>query len=74
MTDGRAMTGKTRMPVRNATSSTAERFVGSTMASVSAPAERPIGTTSCLSAMAAGTRRRISGGMPPSGKTTKGMR
>src|SRR2546430_2772162 len=42
-TDGRQITGNTRMPVRNATSSTAERMVGSTIARVRAPADRPIG-------------------------------
>jgi len=74
ITEGRATTGKTRIPVRKPTSSTAERLVGSTIASVSAPAVRPIGTTSCFCAMAGGTSLRISGGMPPSGNTTNGMR
>src|SRR6267143_133596 len=46
--DGRQITGNTRMPVRKATSSTAERLVGSTIARVRAPADRPIGNTSCL--------------------------
>ena len=71
--DGRQITGNTRMPVRNATSSTADRFVGSTIASVSAPAERPIGSTSCLRAMAAGTILRISAGID-SGNFTDGIR
>src|SRR5437870_5606345 len=37
--DGTQSTGNTRMPVRKATSSTADRLVGSTIASVSAPAD-----------------------------------
>ncbi len=71
--DGTQSTGNTRMPVRKATSSTAERLVGSTIASVSAPAERPMGSTSCLRAMAPGTRRRISAGTD-SGNFTEGIR
>ena len=70
--DGDAIVGTTLRPVMNATSSSAERFVGSATATVTEPIVRPIGTTLYFRAIRAGISLMVSGAIL-SGNVTSGM-
>ena len=72
MIDGGAMVGTTLRPVMKATSSSADRLVGSPTASVTEPSVRPIGTTPYLRAIRLGITAMVSGAIF-SGNATSGM-
>src|SRR5436190_22046451 len=72
MTGGDAIVGTALRPVMKATSSSADRLVGSARASVTEPIVRPIGTTPYLRAIRSGISLMISGAIF-SGNVTSGM-